>query len=85
MRQHPQAEKLERQEQEHRHDEDDQRGGGRQALDPGREPRLDGAQRNARNDPGNDRGEMVPQPRLEQEDEGQQDQERAKQAAHAYT
>jgi hypothetical protein len=28
---------------------------------------------------------MAPKPRLEQEEEGHQDQERAKQAAHAYT
>ena len=57
----------------------------RQVLDPGRDPRLDGAQRNACDDPGNDRREMAPQPRLEQENKGEQDQERAKQSAHAYT
>ena len=57
----------------------------RQAIDQGPEPRLDGAQRDVFDDPGNDRGEMAPKPRLEQENEGQQDQEWAKQAAHAHT
>ena len=56
--------------------------GGRRSIQ-GAEARLDGAQRDVCDDPGDDRGEMVPKPRLEQEDEGQQDQERAKQAAHA--
>jgi hypothetical protein len=36
-----------------------------------------------RNDPGDDRSEMISKPGLEQEDEGQQDQQRAQQAAHA--
>ena len=79
VRQHPQSEKLERQQQQYRHDEDDERGRRRQAIDQGPEARLDGAQRDVRDDPGDDRGEMAPKPRLEQEDEGQQDQERAKQ------
>jgi hypothetical protein len=85
VRQHPQSQKLEREEEQHRDDEDHERGSRRQAIDQGAEPRLHGAQRDVCDDPGNDRGEMAPKPRLEEENEGQQDQERAKQAAHAYT
>jgi hypothetical protein len=82
VRQHPQTEDFQRQQQQDRHDKDHERRRRRQALDPGRKPRLDRAQGNARHGPSDDRREVVPQPRLEQEDEGEQNPERAEKAAH---
>ena len=49
-----------------------------------REPGLERAQRNARDDPRDDRLEMAPQPCFDQEDDGEQDQQRAEQAAHGW-
>ena len=72
VRQQPEAEQLERKQHAKRHDEHDQRGGRRQLANGAGEPGLDRPQRDARDDPGDDRLEMVPQPRLDQEDDRKQ-------------
>jgi hypothetical protein len=59
-----------------------ERGPRRQTFDPGREPLLDRVERKPRHDPRHDRRKTIPQPRLEQKDEGEQDPERAEKTAH---
>ena len=54
----------------------------RQLADDAGDPGLDRPQRDARDDPFDERLEMTPQPRLDQEDDREQDQQRAGQSAH---
>ena len=82
MRQHPQTQELERQQQQHRDAKHDKRGERWQILDPSRDHELDCAQRQPHNKPRDHRRQVLPQPGLEQEDERDQDQERAEHAAH---
>ena len=83
MRQHPQAEEFQRQQQRDRHEKDEQRRIGRQMLDRGGDAGLQLRPGDAVDDPRDERAQMLPQPRLEQEDEGEQDPERAGYGAHA--
>src|SRR6185295_3315175 len=54
----------------------------RQAFDEGRELLLQPPPRNKIDDRPDERRQMAPQPRLEQEDEGEEDPERFERAAH---
>ena len=77
VRQQPQAEQLERKQQHDRDEKHEQRRGGGSCSMPAARRALNAPQRNARDEPADDRLEMLPQPRLEQEDEREQDPERA--------
>src|SRR5438105_2376421 len=80
--QQPDRRDLDRQQDGDRHQEHDQRRGRRQRLDGGRGSRLDGLQREERDEDGDDRREPCPQPRLEQEQEGEDHPEDADDSAH---
>ncbi len=81
-RQQPQADQLDRKQQHDRNQKHQQRRQRRQPLDAGRDARLERIPGNPGDEPGDDRLQPLPQPRLEQEDEREQDPQRAKQAAH---
>jgi hypothetical protein len=66
---HPETEKFQRKQEHHRHDEHDQGRGRRQVLDPD----LDLAQWDVGDYPPDYRRKVLPQSRLKQEDEGEQD------------
>src|SRR5215470_8905187 len=82
MRQHPEPDDLERQQNDHRDQEHQERRIGRQPLDRSRNVGLECRPRDARNHPADNRRKTSPQPRLEQKYEREQNEERVEQSAH---
>ncbi len=78
----PQADEFHGPHHQNRNNEDDQRGGRRQALDCCANARLEARQIDQRDEPRHQSGQTAPQPRLKQKDEREQNPERFEQAAH---
>src|SRR5262249_44813250 len=82
FRQQPEFEELQRQQEDERHREDDQGRGRREVADRVRDPLLEPLKWNARDDPGDERRKVLPQPSLKEEHHREEDQETTFDGAH---